>query len=350
MSSAMASLIGTGATSRTPSSSVSPVRGRWSGVSPSSGRRREWTSSWRPSRSVLDDLPEARVAVIGNGVLREGLQRQARALGLNGRLRFFDYLGPSVRQLQSLDVYVHPPPRYEPFGIGLVEAMACGVPQVTTAVGGAAEVVGNGETGLFCRPNDKVDLAEQIVRLLKDDGLRARMSEASRERHRTVLHLQSHGQRDGERLRSRRRGLTRWKADDSGRAPSRRWRFEGRLGLASPHRSPARRPGTPGRQRSPPIRTPWCFNRPSGSTACVLSAGMRTPAVSTSCPREAPGPSPCSPPESAGVAEHRGVPSLHLGSGRDRSRPGASRRQTSSAFSMTLPAGPSSGRHCDRAR
>jgi glycosyltransferase involved in cell wall biosynthesis len=133
---------------------------------------------------VLDQLPEARVAVVGNGLLGEGLRRQARALGLNDRLRFFDYLGPSARQLQSLDVYVHPPPRYEPFGIGLVEAMACGVPQVTTAVGGASEVVRNGETGLFCRPNDELHLAGQIVRLLKDDDLRARMSEASRERHR----------------------------------------------------------------------------------------------------------------------------------------------------------------------
>jgi glycosyltransferase involved in cell wall biosynthesis len=138
----------------------------------------------RSAPHVLDAVPEARLAVIGNGALREGLRRQARALGLNGRLRFFEYLGPSARQLRSLDVFVHSSPGYEAFGIALAEAMACGVPQVTTAVGGAAEVVRDGETGVFCRPNDPVDLARGTVQLLSDADLRSRMSEASRERYR----------------------------------------------------------------------------------------------------------------------------------------------------------------------
>ena len=65
--------------------------------------------------------------------------------------------------------------------------MACGVPQVTTGVGGTAEVVRDGETGLICRPGDPTDLAAQIVRLLIDAELRARMSEASRERYRRLF-------------------------------------------------------------------------------------------------------------------------------------------------------------------
>jgi glycosyltransferase involved in cell wall biosynthesis len=139
---------------------------------------------------VLGRLPEARLAVIGNGPLRGSLRRQARTLGVDDRVRFFDYRAPSARQLRSLDVFVHPTPRYEAFGIALVEAMACGVPQVTTAVGGASEVVRNGETGLFCKPNDPVDLAMKIVRLLQDDDLRARMSIASRERQRRFFNAE----------------------------------------------------------------------------------------------------------------------------------------------------------------
>jgi glycosyltransferase involved in cell wall biosynthesis len=65
--------------------------------------------------SVLGHLPQARLAIVGNGPLRTQLQRQARALGLDERLRFFDYCGPSARQLQSIDVFVLPS-RYEPFG------------------------------------------------------------------------------------------------------------------------------------------------------------------------------------------------------------------------------------------
>jgi glycosyltransferase involved in cell wall biosynthesis len=138
--------------------------------------------------AVFDRLPQSRLAVIGNGPLRGMLERRARSLGLDARLQFFDYHGPSARQLRSLDVFVLPS-RYEAFGIALAEAMACGVPQVTTGVGGTAEVVRNGETGFFCRPGDPGDLAAQIVRLLSDAELRARMSEASRERYRRLFTL-----------------------------------------------------------------------------------------------------------------------------------------------------------------
>jgi glycosyltransferase involved in cell wall biosynthesis len=143
----------------------------------------------RAAPHVFARLPEARLAVVGNGALRAALQRQARALGLDERLRFFDYRGPSARQLRSLDVFVHPSPRYEAFGIGLAEAMACGVPQVTTAVGGVPEVVRDGETGLFCRPDDPVHLADRIAALLGDGELRARMAKASRRRQRDCFTL-----------------------------------------------------------------------------------------------------------------------------------------------------------------
>jgi len=139
-------------------------------------------------RHVFARLPEARLAVIGNGVLREELERYARALGLDRRVRFFDYRAPSARQLRSLDVFVLSSP-WEAFAIAPLEAMACGVPQVATDVGGTSEAVSDGETGLLCPPNDPPSLAERIVRLLRDPILRARMSEASRARHRRFFTL-----------------------------------------------------------------------------------------------------------------------------------------------------------------
>lgn len=137
---------------------------------------------------VFDRLPHARLAVVGNGPLRPELQRNARALGLDNRFRFFEYRGPSARQLRSIDVLVLPT-RYEAFGIGLAEALACGVPQITTGVGATSEIVRDGETGLFCRPDDPGDLARQIVRLLSDAQLRARMADSSRERYRRLFTL-----------------------------------------------------------------------------------------------------------------------------------------------------------------
>jgi glycosyltransferase involved in cell wall biosynthesis len=132
---------------------------------------------------VLEQLPEARLAVVGNGPMRSELERQANALDLNGRLRFFDFSPPAARQLRSLDVFVLPS-RWEAFPIAVLEAMACGVPPVATDVGGTREAVDDGETGLLCPPSSPSRLADAIVRLLADPELRMRMGRASRERFR----------------------------------------------------------------------------------------------------------------------------------------------------------------------
>jgi glycosyltransferase involved in cell wall biosynthesis len=132
---------------------------------------------------VLERMPEARLAVVGNGDLRGDLEELARSLDLGDRLRFFDYRPPASRQLASLDVFVLPS-AWEAFPISILEAMACGVPQVVTDVGGSGEAVGVGETGLLCPPNDPPALAERILELLGDPDRRAAMAEASRARHR----------------------------------------------------------------------------------------------------------------------------------------------------------------------
>jgi glycosyltransferase involved in cell wall biosynthesis len=139
--------------------------------------------------AILERVPEARLAVIGDGYERENLEALAARLGLGERLRFFDYRPPAARQLASLDVFVLPS-AWESFPISILEAMACGVPQVVTDVGGSGEALSPGETGLLCPPNDPPALAEAIVELLSDAGRRARMAEASRARHREHFGLE----------------------------------------------------------------------------------------------------------------------------------------------------------------
>jgi glycosyltransferase involved in cell wall biosynthesis len=73
-------------------------------------------------------------------------------------------------------------PRYEPFGIVPLEAMASGVPVIASAVGGMLDTVEDGGTGLLVPPDDAPALAAAARRLLDDDRLRAALGHAGRRR------------------------------------------------------------------------------------------------------------------------------------------------------------------------
>ncbi len=138
--------------------------------------------------AILERVPEARLAVIGDGDLRSELEARARTLGLDERLRFFPFRRPAARQLRDLDVFVLPS-LWEAFPISVLEALACGVPQVATAVGGTGEAVSDGTTGLLCPPGDAAALADRISSLLADPAMRERMGVASRARHHELFTL-----------------------------------------------------------------------------------------------------------------------------------------------------------------
>jgi glycosyltransferase involved in cell wall biosynthesis len=135
------------------------------------------------ARSVFERVPDARLAVVGNGPLRDSLEQQARELGLDRdeRFRLLDFDPPSARHLLALDVFVLPS-AWEAMPIGVLEALACGIPQVVTDVEGTHEAISD-ETGILIPPRDSAALADAMVALLRDEGRRARMSERSRERH-----------------------------------------------------------------------------------------------------------------------------------------------------------------------
>jgi glycosyltransferase involved in cell wall biosynthesis len=132
---------------------------------------------------ILAAVPEARIAVVGEGPLREELRAHAARRGLDGdeRVALLPFSPPAAHQLTALDVHVLPS-EWEAFPIGVLEALACGVPQVATDVGGTAEAL-TPETGVLVRPGDPQMLAAAVVALLRDPARRAAMATAARARH-----------------------------------------------------------------------------------------------------------------------------------------------------------------------
>jgi glycosyltransferase involved in cell wall biosynthesis len=83
--------------------------------------------------------------------------------------------------LAALDLLVCPSIR-EPFGMVLVEAMAAGRPVIASDSGGPPEIVEHGESGLLFKTGDAAELAEAVLRLLRDPALAARLATRGRAR------------------------------------------------------------------------------------------------------------------------------------------------------------------------
>jgi sugar transferase (PEP-CTERM/EpsH1 system associated) len=120
-----------------------------------------------------------RLVIVGSGSLRAEIEAILDAHGA----REFAWLAGErddvAALLPAFDVFVLPS-RAEGISNTLLEAMACGVPAIATAVGGNPELIAAGETGELVPPSDADTLCAAILRFARDPGLRTRMSAASR--------------------------------------------------------------------------------------------------------------------------------------------------------------------------
>lgn len=150
---------------------------------------------------VVERFPRAEFVFTGGGA-EEFLRLATLSPSVAGHVRFLGYLPyddlPTV--FASADLMIAPT-YYEDFPIRILESLASGIPVVASEVGGIREVVVTGSTGTLVPPGDPGALADAIVDLLENDGLRSRLGANGRRRIVEEFSWQNAGQRTWELYR-----------------------------------------------------------------------------------------------------------------------------------------------------
>jgi glycosyltransferase involved in cell wall biosynthesis len=130
-------------------------------------------------RRLLDSGLALDLTVVGDGPTRPALEKQIADLRLEGAVRLLGMRDDVAELLREADLFTMPSAT-EGMPITVIEAMACGLPIVATAVGGFLELVKDGENGFLVPVGDADALAQALARLIRDRDLLRRIGAANR--------------------------------------------------------------------------------------------------------------------------------------------------------------------------
>jgi glycosyltransferase involved in cell wall biosynthesis len=133
----------------------------------------------RAARLVVDKRPDFRIDIVGDGPDRPTLEELRDKLQLQSQVRFLGFRHDVQDLLAEADLFVLSSTT-EGLPITILEAMAAGLPIVSTDAGGIPEVVAHGQTGLLVPPQSPADLAAAILELMRDPQRAAEMGSAGR--------------------------------------------------------------------------------------------------------------------------------------------------------------------------
>ena len=122
--------------------------------------------------------PNPRLLLVGDGVLRNDLETQVNGLGLASRVRFLGLRADIPEVLAACDVFVLSS-EFEGNPLSVLEAMAAGLPTISTAVGGVPSLLENGTSGILVHSGDAEGFSKAMESLLLNRGLRQSMGVAA---------------------------------------------------------------------------------------------------------------------------------------------------------------------------
>ncbi len=129
---------------------------------------------------VIQQFPDARLLIVGEGPRKEPLQRMVKELNLNEHVQFYPIVNHTAEMLSLLDVFVLPSFE-EGLGLSVMEAQAAGLSVVASKVGGLPQLIDDGRTGLLVHPKNADLLSEAILFLLRNPQKARQMGKEAQE-------------------------------------------------------------------------------------------------------------------------------------------------------------------------
>jgi len=134
------------------------------------------------ARIALNTYHDLLFIIAGEGADRDFLENNVKKWGAESNIKFIGFTENVKNLLAASDIFVLPSLWGEACSMALIEAIAAGLPVITTNVGGNPEIIQDGTTGLIVSPNNSKELAFALERLIIDNNLRASFGRAAYER------------------------------------------------------------------------------------------------------------------------------------------------------------------------
>ncbi|GJQ57447.1 MAG: glycosyltransferase [Candidatus Scalindua sp. AMX11] len=132
--------------------------------------------------NIILSMPEnksTKFLIVGDGPLKKELEEYSRNLGIEQNVIFTGERSDIPELLQEMDIFVMTS-LFEGIPNAIMEAMLAGLPIVSTDVGAISEVVIDGENGFLCPSHDSKNLADKVIRLIKDEEEARSMGESGK--------------------------------------------------------------------------------------------------------------------------------------------------------------------------
>lgn len=131
---------------------------------------------------VLKHVNNVQLHLVGTGTepQKTKILKEIETLGLTENVILHGFVQDVYPLIQMSAVVLVPSQAYESFGLTIIESMAMGVPVIATDVGGIPEVLMGNSGGVVCSHTDSTIFASEIIKVLNDNGLAKKMSEAGR--------------------------------------------------------------------------------------------------------------------------------------------------------------------------